>query len=277
MLAFLAAEGVVMLFGRGDEERSLAAALAGLVLVAWMAAWTFPALSDVRDHDTPPHAATMWVREHLDPRATHLVVHGSMGPYAEVYLREYRRDLLEEDPATARLPAKNDYFLIEGTSNAPHAANFEWAKSRLWNLARQRYFVASVSPLEEDVSFREGWYGPEPGGEGALRWMGRRSTTLLQPFRRLDAVISLRFHVPVDALASPPTIRLSMNGSVIDTFTAIRPDYERKYRVHPRSEGQNDLVIETSEAVNLRTLGRGDDARDLGLRLDGIAWVPGRE
>ena len=107
--------------------------------------------------------------------------------------------------------------------------------------------------------------------------MGARSVAKLSPFRRSEALLSLRFYVPLDALGGPQTVRILLNGSPVDHFTAATPQVERLYTVHPRSEGHNELVIETGRVVNPKAAGRGSDPRDLGLRLDGIGWSPGKE
>lgn len=277
--AFLAADGMVMLYRGGRESRAgtAVAAIAGAAIVAIMGWWTLPALAFVRRHETPPYAAVMWVRQHLDPRTTVLRVHGSMLPYCDYFLADYRRIRVDDDPSASRVAGENEYFIVEALSRVRDSVNFVWPESRLWDLVRQRYFVASVSPMSQNVVYGSGWYlGESAGEELHWRWMGHRSVTYMAPLRRKEAVLSIRFHVPVPNLPRRPTVRITFNGVPLESFVADRTEVERSYIVQPRSERRNELVIETDGVVNLKASGRGNDSRDLGLRLDGIGWSPGR-
>jgi hypothetical protein len=247
-------------------------------MLAVMGWWTLPALAFVRRHETPPYAAVTWVRQHLDPKTTVLRVHGSMLPYCDYFLDDYRRIRIDDDPSASRVAGENEYFIVEAFSAVHDGVNFVWPENRLWNLVRQRYFVASVSPMSQNVVFGAGWYGRESAGEDLnWRWMGHRSVTYMAPLRRKEGILSMRFHVPVPDLPRRPTLRISFNGALLESFVAAQPaEVERSYVVQPRSEGRNELVIETDGVVNLKASGRGNDSRDLGLRLDGIGWSPGR-
>ena len=48
-------------------------------------------------------------------------------------------------------PGEGTFYLQEGVSTAPSATNFTWPReSSLWNIARRRYFAASVVPLQAE-------------------------------------------------------------------------------------------------------------------------------
>jgi hypothetical protein len=239
--AFLAAEGIVW---------------AGLVIVAVMIVWTFPALAFVRANVTPPVAAMRWTRASLDRNTTRLLADDSMRAAADVFLADYRRSptsfaRLEEEPA----------FRISESGRM-----FAWPHNRLWDLVRRRYFETSVTPVLINARFDSGWYATERSGNAAWRWMGRESKTLLPPLGR-SARLSLSIYVPLDVMPSPPTIEIVFDGRRLDRFVAGEWGIERTYPVVSRGGAPHELVITTSATASVP-----NDRRALGLRLDQILW-----
>jgi hypothetical protein len=157
----------------------------------------------------------------------------------------------------------------EGASNASGARNFIRPHGRLWDLVRQRYFEASVTPIAERVLFGEGWHEEESEGGEVWRWMGGRSVAQLPPLAG-DARLTLTFYVPTDALPAAPKVTIRLNGEIVDRFEGSSAIMERELLVHARGDALNELVIETDRVV---TPPPGDPRR-LGLRLNALGWKP---
>jgi hypothetical protein len=70
-------------------------------------------------------------------------------------------------------------------------------------------------------------------------------------------------------------VTVSENGQMLERFAATAANLENTYVIDARGR-QNELVIETDDAVNPARSGIGADARDLGLQLRGMSWRPAR-
>ncbi|MFP5245733.1 MAG: ArnT family glycosyltransferase [Thermoanaerobaculia bacterium] len=262
LVAFAAACGIAFVARKPLVEYALA-----LGLVGWMIYLTAPAIAIVRANDSPPVRAIQWIRTHV-PKDSVLHVHGSMGPYADLLLSDYRQERWVE-----KLPdARDGWILQEGaTSLAPEIRNFTYPHNNLWNIARHRYFEVSVRPLAAQATFGDGWYDEEGEGELTWRWMGARAFVYLRPMNG-NARLELRFVVPRDILPAAPNITLTWNGQVLDRIRGDQQFFERSYVVASRPDAQNELRIETDRVANPAKQGIFDDSRDLGVRLERIGW-----
>lgn len=275
LVAVVAAHGLgglgeaIARLSRSDVAgRVVQAAVAGWLTLT-MAVWVFPALTTVRRHPSPPLQAIEWIRTHL-PKGTELYIHGSMGPYAHVFLQDYRRIDFEDDGQPLPFEDRKAWVLREGASNLAGARNFVYPLGRLWNLVRQRYFAVSLVPLASQVKFAEGWYDEEGFGEQSWRWMGRRASLLLPPLAG-RARLTIRCYVPLDALPAPPTVTVRINDQ-IDRFVARESVVTRHYVVQARSDAPNAVQLETDGVVTPASAGLSGDTRALGLRLEGVSW-----
>jgi hypothetical protein len=269
LVALLAADGIALVARRAVIEGALAA-----MVLAVMIAWTLPALSAVRGSTAPTVAAVDWVRRHVDSRTAVIYVDEGMIPMAEWALGGYRLRYVHEDaPPAAWAMRHAGVYLREGGSNAPGAIIFSRPRGRLWNLARRRYFEVSITPAI--IRYGSGWYEPEGEGGTLWRWMSRRSVTTLPPVQGRARLV-LGIYVPLDVLGAPPEVTVSVNGKVVDRFVAARQNMQRQIDVDARGDDTNDLVIETSRTVNPAERGLGADARDLGLRINALGWMPVR-
>jgi len=221
----------------------------------------------VRHTVAPPVAAVDWIRNHVDPKGAVIYVHDSLIPYAMWYLPEYRLRYIFEVSPPALWMQEPGLLLREGASTATGAQNFNRPHGRLWDLVRQRYFEATVSPIAERVQFGEGWHEEESEGGEAWRWMAARSVAQLPPLTG-DARLTLTFYVPTDALPAAPKVTIRLNGEVVDRFEGSSPIMQRELVVHARGDAPNELVIETDRVV---TPPPGDPRR-LGLRLNSLGW-----
>lgn len=264
LIALLAADGIYLLLRRLEPVASAA-------LLAMMIVWTWPALTAVRHTIAPPVAAVDWLRNHVDPRSAVIYVHEGVIPYANWYLKEYRLRYVSESTPPSLWVQQPGLFVREDASNASGAVNFIRPRGRLWSLARQRYFEASVSPIAERVAFGEGWHEEESEGLEVWRWMAGRSVALLPPLAG-DAQLTLHLYVPTDALPAAPKVTVRLNGEVVDRFEGTSAIMQRELAVRARGDGPNELVIETDLVVTPPP----GDPRLLGLRLNTLGWKPVR-
>jgi hypothetical protein len=269
LLALLAADGLDVALRRVPRLEWTAA----VALVVLMAGWTWPMLREVHQHGSPTFVALDWIRNHVDRASSTIYVHEGMEPYAEEMLSDYSlRHVTDAEAPTTWLTRGRSLFLKEGASSARGAQVFARPRTGLWNLARQRYFEVSVVPMDEIVDFREGWYSEEGSGEEVWRWMGHRGVALLPRLRTPRATLALQLYIPLDALPGPPTITIRLNGAVVQRFVMTTKQIERSYAVTPRGDAANELVLETDRVVNPAAAHLRPDARDLGVRLQGLEW-----
>jgi hypothetical protein len=280
MHALLAADGMEVVglaiaWRARNRERILAAAQAVIatVIIGRYIYWSWPALREVRMNDSPPAAAMKWIQTHVPRASGQIYVHTTMSPFADYFLSGYQQVPVgdEVDPLLLQ-PRRGAYYTADRLSHDPNAVNFRRPARRLWSLFVHRYFGASVAPVGGWTRAMEGWYGEENYEGEALRWMGRRSRTLLQPLGKA-ARLELHLYAPIDA-EPPPTVTVTLNEKVIDRFVATTALIDRKYDVQSGSGSAEVLVIEVDRTVNPARTHRGSDTRDLGLQLRSMLWRP---
>jgi hypothetical protein len=263
LIAVAIADGIAAIsIGRRNVEVALAS-----VLAATMAGWALPSILFVHRHESPPVAAMRWIRARADPRTSLLYVHETVLPFAWYYLARYEQRQVH-DRRPPRMRTRDAYFVTEGRPWQT-VATFAWPKNRLWDLARQRYFVVSVVSTSAQIEFGSGWYGEESAGGRRWRWMSSRGVAHIRG-EEGSGQLRLAFDLPPDLLARRPEITVFWNGGPIERVRPNQRKVERTYRL----AGPGELVLTTSEVMNLRAEGRGDDPRDLGLMLEEMTWVP---
>lgn len=278
MIAILAADGASILaseiFGRfGRRASAVVESTVVAVMLALMGFWTWPALRVVRTTISPPVAAAEWIRAHVLP-TTKLYVHLGMMPYSDEFLSDLHPIYVTVPPTAAWSSEEGALYLHEDASNVSGVRNFVRERGRLWDLARQRYFEVSIRPLSESVVYGDGWYEEEAKGSSVWRWMGSRSSMQL-PSIRGRSRLTLSLYAPLDALNAPPRITIRLNGRVVEQLHPTKSDVEFTRDVDSRADAPNELVIETDGVVRPADVHRSD-ARVLGLRLNGLGWVPVR-
>ena len=73
---------------------------------------------------------------------------------------------------------------------------------------------------------------------------------------------------------APPTIEVTLNGTLLERFAASTPEVEKSWTVEERDGAPNDLRITTSAVVVPARTHAGGDGRELGLKLLAITWQP---
>jgi len=263
--ALLAADAIGILMATFRRHRVLLQSIIIFGGILFFARWTWPAMKVQRSSDPPPSAAIAWLRTHVDPLSP-IYIHNGLGPQGE-YLLHDRQKLWFESPKDIS-PLFGDSYIID-LGASPYGMNFTWPHKQLWDILRRRNFEISVRRVSTMIDYRDGWHMPEEG----FRWMGAESHSVLPAFGG-NGKLSMRMYVPLDVLQSPPAIEVVLNGATIDRFVANDSDIERTWTVPSRSDAPNELIIRTSEVANLAKAGRSNDARDLGLRMNELSWMP---
>lgn len=274
--ALLAALGIAFLV----RMTRLPSFVAGAVTVAGTATfvgyyiqWTLPALREARTTDSPPVAASRWIRQHVNPAVSRLYVDNAIAPQAEYLLRDYSQVLVDPDFSARDIDPRNRWVIAEGATVLDGAMSFRRPRGRLWNIARHRYFEIAVLPLTNWVTFGEGWHDGESHDLDVWRWMGSRSVTWL-PAVPDRGELRLRGHFPLESLPRAPVVTIRMNGEVVDRFTPQQANVDRAYTVATRRGQPDELTIEIDEVLNLALAGISNDTRDLGFQLKGLSWRP---
>lgn len=263
--ALCAVDGLGILARRRVRVQAVLVAVVCLVFIVW----TWPALRLQRTSDPPPMAALRWIKANVPAETPVYISHG-IAPQAD-YLVPERPTYFERPEQIATLGG--DAWVVD-LKEVQGAHNFTWSRRNpLWKILRRRNFEASVSRVSNFVTFGPEWHYQEGSGVNTYRWMPATATIALPPIRG-NGKLHLRAHVPVDALPSPPQIEVTLNGAVVERFTAAQPAIEKTWTVPSRGDAPNELRITTSATVNLARLGRSGDPRDLGLRLDALSWTP---
>jgi hypothetical protein len=125
------------------------------------------------------------------------------------------------------------------------------------------------------VQFGEGFYLPEGTGTNVFRWMGKEGHVLLPPMAG-SGRLTMKFAVPVDVVQPPPTIEVSMNGTLVERFIGADAIMQKSWIIPSGADGMNDLRIVTSDAPVPAKFFGGNDTRELGLRVEKISWLPAR-
>ncbi|HEY6136901.1 MAG TPA: hypothetical protein VI670_03975 [Thermoanaerobaculia bacterium] len=276
--ALLAADGIARVANGVAVlvRRPRAALAAQIVVVAALAgrlvSWCLVPLREVRRTDSPPVQAMKWVRQNI-PVGSTLFIDGGYGPLANVYLRSYDAHLVDGEEDLAKIPPlRNAWYVADRNSKDPKAVNFRRPRKRLFALFTRRYFESSVQPMTGAVRYLDGWYDEEGNAAGdRWHWMGRRARVQLQA---IAGGGELRFTagVPLDAEA-PPTVAVTIDGKVVDSFVAATRTFTRRYALPP-SSAPHDVVFDVSNAVNPARRHLGGDTRDLGMQLTSISWTP---
>jgi hypothetical protein len=258
----LAADGF-LLFGRKTQIVFCSAIV--LVLIVW----TWPALQAQRTRASPPVAALQWVHDNVPPSET-VYVQGRFGPQSDYVLADRHPRFFEnpEDiPETTGDAWVVDWRIHEGGQSfaSPHG--------RLWRIIRRRNFEASVSRAKGLVRYVRGWHEPEGTGSRFWRWSEKEGTILL-PAIRGSGRVSLRLWVPISWLPAAPAVDIYWNGQILDHFTATAEIVERSWNLPSRAGQSNELRLVTSATVIPARGGKSNDARELGLRLDRLSWMP---
>ncbi|HEX8154986.1 MAG TPA: hypothetical protein VF698_17770, partial [Thermoanaerobaculia bacterium] len=264
LFALLAADGIARV-SRGSTRVELA--IVSVVAVAFIA-WTLPALTSVRDEISPTVRAVDAVKQTLDPKRDRLYAGHTMTRFLDYLAPGFPYTRVLDDRAVPLSNAPNAWLLAEITDTKPQGRYFRRERGHLWNIARHHYFNIVLAPLRDRGEFGQGWYARESEGIDEWRWMSGRGIVTLPPLRE-PALLRMHFALPVEVFAQQPEVTVLLNGRVVERW---RPDgglVTRDWHVVANPSAPNILEMRIN-----RTHRPADDARDLGLKLQFLAWGP---
>jgi hypothetical protein len=265
--AIFAAHALGVIGRRSGVQCALAA-----VFVIVFAAWTWPGVLLQRTEAAPHTAALLWVQQNV-ARETPVYVHGGLGPHARYLLKDHQISFFEEVEVIAQVAP--EALAVQPAIVESAVQTFVWPRDNpLWKIVRRRNFEASVIRLATVVDFGTGWYAMEGSGSAIFRWMGRESHASLPPLPG-SGTLSMRLFVPIDTIP-PPTIEVWLNEVLLERFVGSSATIEKSWTVASRRDAPNDLRIATSGVAVPARVRESSDTRELGLRMDGISWMPAR-
>lgn len=275
-VAMLAAEGIGVLAAfaarwRPRLDPALRIGIVALLLVR-LVTWMLPAFDEPRTTMPAPNAATLWIRDHVDPVRGMVFVHDSMWPWARYYLPNHRQVQIGDDREELRTKegVGEAWILTAQKFESANAIPFSRPRNRTWNVVAKRYFDAYVLPATDLLArFGTGWNDLEGTEHGFWRWSTARAVMELPPLQG-NGELRLRFEMPADTLKRPARVTFTLNGQPIATHTATQTANEVRYVVAARGDAPNVLQIDCADPIVPARLGLSDDGRELGLRL--IAW-----
>jgi hypothetical protein len=245
---------------------------ASVILAASLAWWTWPATKSIRSSDAPPVAAMRWILRNCYRGAGTIFVHGALGPFADYFLPGFEQRFFENPSDVPYSGYVEPAFILTPQAvKVGDAQVFGRPHDRLWRIVRQRYFESAVLPAWDLIRFGAGWHDAEGDGDSTWRWMKKSSETIL-PSTGARGKLTLRLYVPLDALPTPPTIDVELNGALVERIVVTTPEIERTWVLDSRQGAANVLRLTTSA-----TIVPGADTRELGLKLLAITWQPARQ
>lgn len=133
-----------------------------------------------------------------------------------------------------------------------------------------------VRPLQANppgsgkLGFGQGFFPIEVGSEGETwRWMQERGEIRL-PNRGGRCRLRITGWVPLEFLTEPPTIRISLQNHLVDSFRQTQRPLDRQYLFAAELLGSQPSVLLVLETSHTGQAPR--DARDLGLSIETLSW-----
>lgn len=260
MFAIFAADGIARVAKK--REWMLSAALA----IAFVA-YTFPALTPVRNEVAPSILAAQAAMQRVDPEREQLFVGHTMMVFLDLLAPGMPYTRVVDDRAMAMAAPERAWLLAEVTKTPREGLIFRRERGHLWNIARRHYFEIKLAPLTARPRFISGWYAPESMETNQWRWMSGHSVTLLPPVRG-EAILRMHVGVPGELIPRKPTVTVKLNGRVVGQVPVTSDSIERDFRIDPAPRGlPNVLELSIDQTVLPR-----HESRELGLRLRYLAW-----
>jgi hypothetical protein len=125
-------------------------------------------------------------------------------------------------------------------------------------------------PRGGGLGFSQGFFPVEWGSDGKTwHWMGARGEIRL-PNNGRPHTLRIAGWFPLEFLAAPPTIRIMIEGALLDTFVARERTLKRTYPIGEAQLGSGPatrVVLETSATANVP-----GDPRALGISIEEVGW-----
>lgn len=271
MFALLAADGIDRVMRRWPRLELAA----GSMLALAFSLWTLPAMTDVRNDVAPSMAAATEAARRIDPARDRLFVAFNVAPFMEVVAPGMKFTRLYDErglPLSPELDHRRPWLLSEIDSTSPRGYLAHRERGHLWNIARRHYFDVALALIEAVPQFTEGWNPPELTELDEYRWCGTRGVIGLPPVTG-PALLRLEFMVASEMLPEHPTVTVTLNGGIVESFAPAEETTVREWHVTPAPDGApNTLVLSIDKVYNSVKRHAGDDPRDLGIRLHFLSF-----
>jgi hypothetical protein len=123
-----------------------------------------------------------------------------------------------------------------------------------------------------EAQFTSGWHQLESDAAGqSWRWMSKRGEIQLHN-QGSEMKLRIGGWAPTELLSTAPTMRVSINGHELESFTAPKGHFMKTWTVPRASQKESEksvLLIETSIAAK-----PPEDNRELGYALTQLVWEP---
>jgi hypothetical protein len=127
-----------------------------------------------------------------------------------------------------------------------------------------------ASDASRNIGFDRGFYPIEVGGDGRRwRWMGGRGEVRLANDGG-DRRLRISGWVPLEFMSEPPTIRIELEGHLVETFVASKREFTWDWVIGRETIGASPSVVLRIETS--RTARAPGDPRDLGLSIQRLDW-----
>ena len=141
---------------------------AATLIAAAMFAWALPALLLAHRTVSPPIRAVAWVQENVSLRNSTLYIDRELLPYFEAFAPAWPTITAPRGTTVVPWTEQTHAYLI---AEREGQLTFTRGKGRLWDIARRRYFIVSITTMGERVQFAGGWQPQEGRPPFAFRMM----------------------------------------------------------------------------------------------------------
>jgi hypothetical protein len=273
--ALLAADGIAAIARLLPQKIEAGAQIVlSIALTAAFAIWTWPAISIMRRTLSPPANAINWIRKHVKPGQSTILVNGGLGPHATHDLSDYDMIPYDTDDQIPDSGFKTPAYVLTPAIDVSDGGEiFSIPHKRLWDILRRRNFESQVAPAYQLVKFGKGWYGIEGEGLTTWHWMGREAFLYLPPIAGRGR-FAIHFAIPQDIEPKPPALEVRINGALVEQAPVTKEENWRAWIVPSNPNTKNEVRLSISEAPVPAELKAGSDPRALGLQLRDFSWVP---
>lgn len=125
------------------------------------------------------------------------------------------------------------------------------------------------------IVFGKGFSNLERNNDGTWRWMADEGIVNVWNYRR---PVLFRFHgrAPTGRMVKPPTIRVHVNGELLDEFQGQSPRSDHAYQLTAAQLGNNDWIeikiTTTDVVVPAEVDAKSKDHRRLGYQFYEFEW-----
>jgi hypothetical protein len=129
---------------------------------------------------------------------------------------------------------------------------------------------------QDGVIFDAGFYNEESLKDQSWRWMAEEGIVKLKNQRR-DMILILSGRPALDALPAKPTMKVFLNGELLEQFDPTEKTFEKEYKIPAAKLGNGawvDLRITTSKVIIPSEINnKSSDGRHLGFKLHKLTWA----